>query len=129
MKQYNLRLADDLHSWLVSRAAREHRSVNGHIEYLLEQDRAADRCFAGASPAVQGDSPSPGRLRDIPQGMRESTPEKLVARPGITRKTSRGRGTASPGIPSLKGGECQPLHSTEARDSGACATAPQESAP
>jgi hypothetical protein len=92
MKQYNLRLADDLHSWLVSRAAREHRSVNGHIEYLLEQDRAADRCFAGASPAVQGDSPSPGRLRD-------------------------------------KGGECQPLHSTEARDSGACATAPQESAP
>src|SRR5579875_2221475 len=120
MKQYNLRLADDLHSWLVSRAAREHRSVNGHIEYLLEQDRAADRCFAGASPAVQGrDSPSPGRLRDIPQGMRESTPEKLVARPGITRKTSRGRGTASPGIPSLQGGECQLIQARREQEAAA----------
>jgi hypothetical protein len=41
-KHVSIRLAEDLHSWLVARAAREHRSVNGHIEHLLEQDRAMD---------------------------------------------------------------------------------------
>lgn len=41
-KHVNLRLEPDLHSWLVGRAAREKRSINGHIEYLLEQDRAMD---------------------------------------------------------------------------------------
>lgn len=42
MKHVNLRLDDGLHSWLVARAARQKRSINGHIEYLLEQDRATD---------------------------------------------------------------------------------------
>ncbi len=41
-KHINLRLGPEMHSWLVGRAAREHRSINGHIEYLLEQDRARD---------------------------------------------------------------------------------------
>lgn len=41
-KHINLRLEPDMHSWLVGRAAREHRSINGHIEHLLEQDRATD---------------------------------------------------------------------------------------
>jgi hypothetical protein len=45
-KHINLRLAPDLHSWLVGRATREHRSINGHIEHLLEQDRAADSMHA-----------------------------------------------------------------------------------
>jgi hypothetical protein len=38
-KHVTLRLAPDLHSWLVNAAAREHRSINGHVEWCLERER------------------------------------------------------------------------------------------
>jgi len=47
-KHINLRLAPDLHSWLVNAAAREKRSVNGYIEWRLEQERDKDHQHGNA---------------------------------------------------------------------------------
>jgi hypothetical protein len=55
-KNINLRLDPDLHSWLVGRAAREHRSINGHIEHLLEQDRSSDPAGGDRRTVLVGDT-------------------------------------------------------------------------
>ena len=54
-KHVSLRLETGLHSWLVNAAAREHRSVNGHIEWCLEQERAKDDLRGKATRRADGD--------------------------------------------------------------------------
>ena len=69
-KHISLRLANELHSWLVDAAAREHRSVNGHIEWCLEQERAKDSLDGKTVRHKDGDprnnDPSNLELRERP---------------------------------------------------------------
>jgi hypothetical protein len=70
-KHVSLRLENDLHSWLVSVAAREHRSVNGHIEWCLERERERDTLRGKVIHHKDGDRASLEldnlELRDAPK--------------------------------------------------------------
>ena len=55
-KHINLRLDPELHSWLSGRAARESRSINGHIEHLLKQDRLRDPRGGDRRTVLVGDT-------------------------------------------------------------------------
>jgi hypothetical protein len=63
-KHVTLRLDPELHSWLVAAAAREHRSINGHIEWCLEQQRRRESLHGKEIRHLDGDprNNDPGNL-------------------------------------------------------------------
>jgi hypothetical protein len=51
-KHIPLRLSPEMHSWIVAKAASEHRSVNGHLTWMIGREMSADKRAAENSVLV-----------------------------------------------------------------------------